>query len=108
MPAVQVNPWLVAATAGVMAALSLLALRAGLRVQRVPVLSSPDRLVGQRGWATTDLVPEGTVQVAGELWTATAEEPPIAAGEAVEVIAVERVRLRVRRKPGDRKGVSDD
>ena len=98
MPAVQVNPWLVAATAGGMATLAFLALRAGLRAQRTPVLSGPGRLVGQTGWATTDLAPSGTVQVAGELWTATAEEAPIAAGEAVEVIAVERVRLRVRRK----------
>lgn len=104
MPAVQVNPWLVATTAGVMAALAILALRAGLRAQRMPVLSGPGRLVGQTGWATTDLTPEGTVQVAGELWTATAEEPSIAAGEAVEVIAVERVRLRVRRKSVGRKG----
>jgi len=100
MPAVQVNPWLVAATAGGMAALAFLALRAGLRAQRTPVLSGPGRLVGQTGWATTDLAPSGTVQVAGELWTATAEEAPIAAGEAVEVIAAERVRLRVRRKSG--------
>jgi membrane-bound serine protease (ClpP class) len=100
MPAVQVNPWLVAATAGGMATLAFLALRAGLRAQRTPVLSGPGRLVGQAGWATTDLAPSGTVQVAGELWTATAEEAPIAAGEAVEVIAAERVRLRVRRKSG--------
>lgn len=100
MPAVHVNPWLVAATASGMAALAVLALGAGLRAQRVPALGGPGRLVGQTGWATTDLTPGGTVQVAGELWTATAEEAPIAAGEAVEVIATERVRLRVRRKSG--------
>jgi membrane-bound serine protease (ClpP class) len=104
MPAVEVNPWLVAATVGGMAALACLALGAGLRAQRIPALGGPGRLVGQRGWATTDLTPEGTVQVGGELWTATAEEVPIAAGEAVEVIAVERVKLRVRGRSVRRKG----
>jgi len=104
MPAVHVNPWLVTATASGMAALAFLALAAGLQAQRMPALGGPDRLVGQRGWATSDLTPTGTVQVAGELWTATAEEPSIAAGESVEVIAVEGVRLRVRRKSVGRKG----
>jgi len=104
MPAVQVNSWLVTATAGGMAALAFLALGAGLRAQRMPVLSSSGRLVGQRGWATTDVAPTGTVQVAGELWTATCEEGPIAAGEAVEVISVERVRLKVRGRSVRRTG----
>jgi len=104
MPAVQVNLWLVAATAGGIAALAFLALGAGLRAQRIQALGGPGELVGQRGWATTDLTPEGTVQVAGELWTATVEEGPLAAGEAVEVIAVERVKLRVRGKSVGRKG----
>ena len=104
MPAVQVNPWLVTVTAGGMAALAFLALGAGLRAQRIPALGGSGRLVGQRGWATTDLTPEGTVQVGGELWTATAEEVPITASEAVEVIAVERVKLRVRGKSVRRKG----
>lgn len=55
------------------------------------------QLVGQVGRATTDLDPRGTVLVASELWTATAEDPPIAAGEAVEVAAVEGIKLIVRR-----------
>ena len=104
MPAVQVNAWLVAAIAGGMAAMALLALGAGLRAQRMPALGGPGKLAGQMGWATTDLTPEGTVQVGGELWTATAEEVPLAAGEVVEVIAVERVKLRVRGKSVRRKG----
>lgn len=55
------------------------------------------QLVGQVGRATTDLDPRGTVLVASELWTAIAEEPPIAAGEAVEVVALEGIKLIVRR-----------
>jgi len=55
------------------------------------------QLVGQVGRATTDLDPRGTVLVASELWTAIAEEPAITAGESVEVVAVEGIKLIVRR-----------
>jgi len=64
---------------------------------RSTFFGSTDQLVGQVGKATTDLDPRGTVRVASELWTAMAEEPPIAAGEAVEVVAVAGIKLIVRR-----------
>ena len=68
---------------------------------------SPGQLVGQVGKATTDLDPRGTVRVASELWTAMAEEPPIAAGEAVDVVAVAGIKLIVRRIT-KRKETNDD
>jgi membrane-bound serine protease (ClpP class) len=55
-------------------------------------------LIGLVGKAQTALAPEGRVFVRGEYWTASADEE-IAAGEAVEIAAVEGMRLRVRR-PG--------
>jgi membrane-bound ClpP family serine protease len=63
----------------------------------VLALGAISQLVGQMGRVTSDLDPRGTVLVASELWTAIAEEPPIAAGEAVEVAAVEGIKLIVRR-----------
>lgn len=53
-------------------------------------------LVGLVGRAATALEPEGKVFIRGEYWTVEAEEE-IAEGEAVEVVAVEGLRLRVRR-----------
>jgi membrane-bound serine protease (ClpP class) len=55
-------------------------------------------LIGLRGRADSALAPDGSVFVRGEFWTARAEGP-VAAGERVEVIAVEGLRLRVRRAP---------
>jgi membrane-bound serine protease (ClpP class) len=55
-------------------------------------------LIGLVGRAQTALAPEGRVFVRGEYWTASADEE-IPAGEAVEVAAVEGMRLRVRRPP---------
>lgn len=53
-------------------------------------------LIGMRGQATTALTPEGKVFIRGEYWSASADEQ-IASGEAIEVTAVEGLRLRVRR-----------
>ena len=55
-------------------------------------------LVGLLGRADTALAPEGSVFVRGEFWRARADEP-VAAGERVEVLAVDGMRLRVRRAP---------
>jgi membrane-bound serine protease (ClpP class) len=60
-------------------------------------------LIGRLGVVRTPLDPEGTVWVAGELWTAGSEDGPLAAGEQVEVVAVEGLRLRVRPSSGDEK-----
>ncbi len=53
-------------------------------------------LIGMVGRAQSALTPEGRVFVRGEYWSASADEE-IAAGEAVEIAAVEGMRLRVRR-----------
>jgi membrane-bound serine protease (ClpP class) len=57
-------------------------------------------LLGMVGKCATPLTPEGKVFVRGEYWTAQAEEP-LVAGVRVEVMAVEGMRLRVRRAPDD-------
>jgi membrane-bound serine protease (ClpP class) len=53
-------------------------------------------LVGMRGVASTALAPSGTVALRGELWSADADGE-IAAGEAIEVVRVDGMRLRVQR-----------
>jgi membrane-bound serine protease (ClpP class) len=69
----------------------------GLRAQKLQPVTGAETLVGHRGVVRSPLDPLGTVQVAGELWTALADDGPIAEGESIEVIAVEGLRLRVQR-----------
>ena len=57
-----------------------------------------EELVGMIGVASTRLDPSGTVFVRGEYWTADAAEP-VERDERVELLAVEGLRLRVRRAP---------
>jgi membrane-bound serine protease (ClpP class) len=58
--------------------------------------SGVSELEGLVGRAHTALAPEGKVFVRGEYWNAEADEE-IAAGEQVEIVGVEGMRLRVRR-----------
>ena len=101
LPAVTVNPWLVALITGGTGALILVAVRKALQAQHTPAVSDvPRRLVGTLGQVKTDLNPIGTAQIGSELWTAVANDEgaePIRAGEAVAVVAVEGLTLRVRR-----------
>lgn len=69
-----------------------------LRAQKRPVIVGTHTVVGQVGRVQQPLDPEGTVQVAGELWSAESDGEPIAAGEKVEVVEVKGLRLKVRRK----------
>ena len=63
--------------------------------------SGIDEMVGLVGRSSTALDPEGKIFVRGEYWNGRADEP-IAEGEPVEVIAVEGLRLRVRRASSPR------
>ena len=66
------------------------------RVLRKPSKLGEGELLGMRGVASSALAPSGTVALRGELWSADADDR-IAQGEAVEVIAIDGMRLRVRR-----------
>jgi membrane-bound serine protease (ClpP class) len=94
-PALRVSLGLIAVIAGffltVVGFLSFMALRA----KQAPVRTGKEGLLTEIGHARTALSPDGKVFIHGEIWNATADGP-IAAGEEVEVVAVESLRLRVR------------
>ena len=54
-----------------------------------------EELVGAVGTATTAIAPEGTVEVRGAPWRARTFPKPIAAGDRVEVVAIEGLVLEV-------------
>jgi membrane-bound serine protease (ClpP class) len=71
----------------------------GRALARAQTVGVPE-LIGLVGKAATPLAPEGRVFVRGEYWSARADEA-IPAGVRVEITAVEGMRLRVRRAPGE-------
>lgn len=77
-----------------------------LRAQRSPQRMGESSLIGRIGVVSSPLNPVGTVQLGGELWTAVLEGDEAAGedgrlfaqrGERVEVIGMERLRIRVRK-----------
>jgi len=96
VPSLVVSRPLIVVMTTAITAFFVFALSAGIRAQRARVVSGIHALVGATGVATSDLDPQGTVQVKSELWSAVAEGgETIEKGEQVRVVAVTGVRLRV-------------
>jgi membrane-bound serine protease (ClpP class) len=70
----------------------------GIRAQRLRPTVGRESLIGAVGVARTDLRPRGTVFAQGERWSAEALGEEIAAGEQVQVVAVEGLKLLVRKE----------
>ena len=92
---------LVVVTGLVLGAFFVFIVAKGLRAQGLKPVTGVESLIGRQGIVRAPLDPDGTVWVAGEIWTASADDGPFAEGERVEVVAVEGLRLRVRRSTED-------
>jgi membrane-bound serine protease (ClpP class) len=96
--AARLSPWLIAGVTLVSLGFFGAVLSAVAGVQGRPAKLATDRMVGRQGRATTPLDPLGTVQIASELWTAMADDDAVVeAGDVVEVVAVDGLKLQVRR-----------
>ncbi len=100
-PNLRVSLHVVLPAVGTLAAIILFVVQRALSAQAKPVATGAQGLLGEIGVASTDLGPEGTVFVHGELWNATAARP-IRQGENVRVIRVDGLHLLVDRttEPG--------
>jgi membrane-bound serine protease (ClpP class) len=69
-----------------------------IEAHRQKPITGKEGMLGERGVAETDIMPEGKVVVRGEYWNAVSCER-ILKGEKVEVTAMEGLRLTVRKLP---------
>jgi membrane-bound serine protease (ClpP class) len=99
-PAIRVSKDVIFAVTLFAAAVVALLLWLVVRVHRSRVTTGAEGLVNKRATARTDLEPSGKVFVWGEIWNAVAESP-VAAGQAVEITAVDGMTLRVRPADGE-------
>jgi len=95
------DPSIVYAAAGTLAAFTFLVGFLVMRSQRRKAFLGQEGMIGEVGEVREPIEPgkPGRVLVHGEYWTALADEP-IAVGTQVEVTEVQGLRLRVRRAPG--------
>jgi membrane-bound serine protease (ClpP class) len=77
------------------AALFAISVTLVVRAHRRKPATGSEGLIGSTGVAKTDIDPEGTVFLHGEIWSARSDEP-VSAGEEVVVEKVADLKLRVR------------
>ena len=95
-PSFRVSFWAIGPVSGTLFVFLILLFRAILQARRVRYSGARGTIVGQTGSARSDIDPKGTVQVAGELWSAISDSgEPIRKGEEVMVLEVEGLRLKV-------------
>jgi membrane-bound serine protease (ClpP class) len=90
-----VSPWLILLVAGFSAVFFGLLLRKVWQARRQRPQTGSEALLGSRGQVRRRLDPEGMVFVAGALWRAVTEAPPLEVGTAVKVDRREGLKLTV-------------
>lgn len=80
-----VNPWVALITSALVAGFLWIAVEKSVAAASVRPAHDLAALVGQIGEARTDVNAEGSVLVAGELWSAKSEKP-ISSGSSVRVV----------------------
>ena len=93
----RLSIWLILTMVAVTTAFFVLIVTAGVKALKRRVRSGAEGLVGRKGVAKTLVGQEGIVLVEGEDWNASAEEGEIPAGDKVEVLAVEGLRVKVKK-----------
>jgi membrane-bound serine protease (ClpP class) len=94
----QVNPWLIAAVAIIVAAVFAFVITRIVRTHRRQAYTGREELVGKTAVAKTALEPEGIVLFKGERWTAVVEKGRVKPGEEVTITKVDGLKLYVTRK----------
>ena len=100
---IRVSPWVLGIVSALVLGNVALLIKFALSAKNAPRYSSPhEHVIGSMGVASTDLNPQGTVQVGGEPWSAaSATGESIRAGEQVIVLDMEGLTVRVERAPDE-------
>lgn len=94
IPELRVRFWTALGVSVPLGVITVFLMGIALRARRNKVATGVQGLIGEIGVARSDLSPNGTVFVHGELWSAHARRP-VPAGERVRVTAVDGLQLEV-------------
>lgn len=97
-----VNPLVILVVSLVEGGFLWVAAQKTLESARTPPVQNLEALIGARGETKTDVYQEGSVYIAGELWSAYSQQP-IEAGTPIFVVGREGFILRVEPLPAARK-----
>ena len=96
-----VNPFLAVTASALVAGFLWLAIRKTMQAMHIKPVHDLEGLIGQIGESKTDVHEDGSVQVAGELWSARSAEP-ILAGSYIRVVHREGFILVVEKDSSSR------
>ena len=96
-PGIEVDRELIAGVAVGAAAFSIFVLGAVIQGQRRRKATGTEGMIGKSALAKTPLEPSGTVLAEGELWSARAVGEHVRPGDEVTILAVDGLRLQVRK-----------
>lgn len=82
---ISVNPFLAVATTVIYTAVLWVCVRKVMQIAASRPAHELSSLIGQRGETKTPVLEDGSVQVAGELWSARSQQP-LAAGSPIRVV----------------------
>jgi membrane-bound serine protease (ClpP class) len=78
----------------------IIIVRAAIKARRLPARTGGSAMIGETGYARSQLDPLGQVQVHGEIWSAESSEgETITRGEEIEIVEVRGLTLKVKRVP---------
>ena len=95
-PSLQISWAVILPVVAASALLFIVTVTVAVRAHRSKVDTGKEGLIGMRAEARTDIGADGQVFLRGEYWNARSEEP-IAKGEQVMVVAVDGLRLKVKK-----------
>jgi len=95
-PSLQISWAVILPVVAASALLFIVTVTVAVRAHRSKVDTGKEGLIGMRAEARTDIGADGQVFLRGEYWNARSDEP-IAKGEKVMVVAVDGLRLKVKK-----------
>lgn len=98
VPAIRISLAAIVVMSLVLSGILLSAVLVGARAQRRKVVAGSQTLIGLSGVAVTDVNLEGIVRVGSEEWSAISVGDDIRAGDEVDVVDVQSIRLIVMRR----------
>lgn len=97
LPGLRVSPFVIVPTVLTTAAFMIFVVGAAVRARRRQPVTGQEGMIGLVGEVRKELNPRGEIFVRGERWEAESIKGTVAAGEKVQVVEIEGLRLKVRR-----------
>jgi len=96
-PYVKVSLSIILITVLLVTGFAVFVIRKAVAVHRRKPVSGKEGLVGEKGYADSDISPEGKVFIRGEYWDAWSDNP-ISRGEKITVVSVAGMKVKVEKE----------